>query len=134
VAARFALLAAQDGATIVDAHELADVIDRQARSPDAYLEFLRHPDISVGLYVLRAGAVDGQSPHTEDEVYHVVDGRARITVGDETRDVGPGSVVYVARTVPHQFHDITEELRILVIFAPAEGSTALASTAEAPTA
>ena len=118
----------------MDAHELADVIDRQARSPDPYLEFLRHPDISVGLYVLRAGAVDGQSPHTEDEVYHVVDGRARITVGAETRDVGPGSVVYVARTVPHRFHDITEELRILVIFAPAEGSTAVASTAEASTA
>jgi hypothetical protein len=33
----------------VDAHELAEVIDRQARSGDTYLEFIRHPDISVGL-------------------------------------------------------------------------------------
>jgi mannose-6-phosphate isomerase-like protein (cupin superfamily) len=106
----------------VDAHELAEVIDRQARSGDPYLEFIRHPDISVGLYVLRAGAVDRQSPHTEDEVYYVVDGRAQVTVGDETREVGPGSVVYVARTVPHRFHDIDEDMRILVIFAPAEQS------------
>jgi mannose-6-phosphate isomerase-like protein (cupin superfamily) len=73
--------------------------------------------------VLRAGAVDRQSPHAEDEVYYVVDGRAQITVGDETRDVGPGALVYVARTVPHRFHDIDEDLRILVIFAPAEQST-----------
>jgi mannose-6-phosphate isomerase-like protein (cupin superfamily) len=76
----------------------------------------------VGLYVLPAGGVDHQQPHAEDEVYHVVAGRGRITVADETTDVGPGSVVYVARTVPHRFHDITEELRIVVFFAPAETS------------
>ena len=108
----------------VDAHELAEIVDRQAGAADPYLEFIRHPDISVGLYRLRARAVDRQSPHAEDEVYYVVDGRARITVGGETREVAPGSVVYVPRTVPHRFHDIDEDLRILVIFAPAEGSTA----------
>jgi hypothetical protein len=31
--------------------------------------------------------------------------------------------VYVERTIPHRFHDITDDLRILVIFAPAEGSS-----------
>lgn len=118
----------------MDAHELAEVIDRLAGSQEAYLEFVRHPDISVGLYVLLVGAVDGQSPHLEDEVYYVVEGRGRITVGDETRDIGQGSVVYVGRTVPHRFHDITEDLRILVIFAPAEGSTTQASIPEASTA
>ena len=107
----------------LDAHELPELIGRQARSDRPYLEFIRHPDISVGLYVLPAGGLDGQSPHAEDEVYYVVEGSGRITVDDETRDVRPGSVVYVARTVPHRFHDITEELRILVIFAPAETST-----------
>ena len=34
--------------------------------------------------------------------------------------VGPGSVVFVARTVPHRFADITERLSVLVFFAPAE--------------
>jgi hypothetical protein len=34
--------------------------------------------------------------------------------------VGPGSVLFVARTVPHRFHDITERLSVLVFFAPAE--------------
>ena len=106
----------------MDAHDLGDVLRAQGTSGNPYAEFIRHPDISVGLYVLPAGGTDGQSPHAEDEVYYVVEGRGRITVGDETRDVRPGSVVYVARTVPHRFHDIDEELRILVIFAPAEGT------------
>jgi hypothetical protein len=29
-------------------------------------------------------------------------------------------VVFVARTVPHRFHGITERLSVLVFFAPAE--------------
>ena len=47
-------------------------------------------------------------------------GRAVIRVADEDRPVGPGSVIYVAATVPHRFHTIEEDLEILVIFAPAQ--------------
>lgn len=108
----------------MDAHELGEIEAKQARLGEPWLEFIRHPALSVGLYVLDAGQADLQSPHTEDEVYHVVAGRGRITVGDEVRAVGPGSVVYVATAVPHHFHDITERLTILVVFAPAEGSVA----------
>ena len=49
---------------------------------------------------------------------------ARIIVVDEVRDAGPGSVVYVAATVPHRFHDIAARLEIVVLFAPPEGSLA----------
>jgi mannose-6-phosphate isomerase-like protein (cupin superfamily) len=106
----------------MEAHELAALLERRRSSDRPYLEFVRRPALSVGLYVLAAGAVDGQQPHAEDEVYHVVEGRGRITVGDESRAVEPGSIVYVAATVPHRFHDIEEELRIVVFFAPPEGS------------
>ena len=61
----------------------------------------------LGLYVLAPGEPDLQQPHTEDEVYYVVSGRGRITVGDEVRDVEPGSI-FVASGVPHRIHDITE--------------------------
>ncbi len=33
----------------------------------------------------------------------------------------PGSLVFVAATVPHRFHDIVERLELLVVFGPAEG-------------
>lgn len=89
-----------------------------------YHEFLRVPDLSAGLYTLEAGDVDLQSPHSEDELYYVVHGQARVTVGEEVRDVGPGSLIFVAATVPHRFHDIAERLEILVVFGPAEGDRA----------
>ncbi|TAJ99160.1 MAG: cupin domain-containing protein [Chloroflexota bacterium] len=104
----------------MEAFELADVSAERAASGRLYHEFIRTHDLSVGLYELPAGASDPQGPHTEDEVYHVVAGRATISVGGEVRAVGPGSVVFVAADVPHRFHDITEDLVVLVFFGPAE--------------
>lgn len=104
--------------------ELADLQARRSAGGRPYLEFLRVPYLSVGLYVLPAGGVDRQQPHTEDEIYYVVGGVARMTVGDEISDVRAGSIVFVPATVPHRFHDIAEELTLLVMFGPAEGARA----------
>ena len=108
----------------LEAHDLGDLVEDQRASGQAYLEFTRTDALSVGLYVLPAGAVDRQQPHSEDEVYHVVAGWGLMTVGERTFPVRPGSIVHVAATVPHRFHDISQELRIVVFFAPAEGSAA----------
>ena len=105
---------------LVDAHELADLLRDQVASGRLYHEFIRTHDLSVGVYVLAAGATDPQGPHTEDEVYYIVSGRGRIHVGSEDRAVRAGSVVFVGADVEHRFHDIEEELVILVMFGPAE--------------
>jgi quercetin dioxygenase-like cupin family protein len=97
---------------------------RRAATGRAYLEFLRVPAVSAGLYVLPAGGTDGQQPHTEDEVYVVMAGRARFQAGKDDRTVEAGDVIYVRRGVEHRFHAIEEELRVLVLFAPAEYSRA----------
>jgi len=85
-----------------------------------YLEFMRIPAMSAGLYVLSAGEPDPQSPHKEDEMYFVVSGRARMRIGSEDQPVLSGSVIFVEAGVEHRFHDIEENLQILVFFAPAE--------------
>jgi len=54
----------------------------------------------------------------------VVTGRAMVTVAGETRPVVPGTLVFVAATIPHKFHDIAERLELLVLFGPAEGDRA----------
>ena len=91
---------------------------------ERYVEFLRVPALSAGLYVLPAGDTDPQRPHREDEIYYVTSGRGMIRVGTEDHPVEPGSVVYVPPRVAHRFHSITEDLRVLVVFAPAETSPA----------
>jgi mannose-6-phosphate isomerase-like protein (cupin superfamily) len=106
----------------MQAYELAQLISQRADANKLYLEFLKVPDLSMGLYVLPAGSVDPQSPHTEDEVYYVVNGKAQILVADENREVQAGSIVYVAKNVAHRFHSIEKELTVVVFFAPAEYS------------
>jgi mannose-6-phosphate isomerase-like protein (cupin superfamily) len=106
----------------MQAFELAELISQRASSNKLYLEFLKVPDLSVGLYVLSAGSTDPQSPHTEDEVYYVVSGKAQILVAEENRAVQAGSVIYVEKNIAHRFHSIEEDLTLLVFFAPAEYS------------
>lgn len=106
----------------MQAFELAQLISQRAVGNRPYLEFIKVPDLSMGLYVLPAGGTDPQSPHTEDEVYYVVSGRAKIKVADENRAVQTGSILYVAKNVEHRFHSIEQDLTVLVFFAPAEYS------------
>lgn len=102
----------------METFEYPDVARDQAASGNPYLQFLSKTTLSLGLYVLPAGSEDTQSPHAEDEIYYVVSGRAAIDVAGERRPVVPGSIVYVARHVEHRFVDITEDLSLLVFFAP----------------
>jgi len=108
----------------MQAYATHDVQHALRASGDQYIEFLRASSLSMGLYELAAGATDLQSPHTEDEVYYVVSGRATIRVGDEEQAVGPGSIVFVAANIEHRFHAIIEDLSVLVFFAPAEYTAA----------
>ncbi|WP_427152864.1 cupin domain-containing protein [Streptomyces sp. TRM70308] len=103
-----------------DHAEFARLVEEGEASGRRYLEFLRRPAMSAGLYALAAGDEDPQQPHAEDELYVVVEGRATVHVGGDTRPVGPGSVVYVPAEMPHRFSDITEDLRVVVVFAPPE--------------
>ena len=87
-----------------------------AESP--YNEFLRRRGMSVGLYVLPVGAEDKQTPHMADEVYVVLQGRGRLRVVDEETEVNPGQVISVDHGEDHQFFDVTEDLQLVVVFAP----------------
>ena len=100
--------------------QLDQINEQRVQAGKSYLEFLRVPAMSAGVYTLPVGATDPQEPHKEDEIYYVVRGRARMRVGSEDRAVSQGSVAFVAAEVEHRFYDIAEELVVLVFFAPAE--------------
>lgn len=104
--------------------EIADIVVRRRDAGKPWLEFLRAGSLSMGLYVLRAGARDLQNPHSEDEVYYIVSGRGMLRIAGADHPVRPGTVLFVAAGEEHRFHTITEEMTALVFFAPAEGTNA----------
>ncbi|MEA2588110.1 MAG: hypothetical protein QOH66_1037 [Actinomycetota bacterium] len=122
-----------NGQGLASTYSLAALLAATAQVGRPYLEILRVEALSVGVYELAAGDEDRQQPHGEDEIYVVARGTARITIGDEVVDVAPGAVVYVPARVPHRFHDIREDLFLIVVFAPPEGTvTEGALTAPGP--
>jgi mannose-6-phosphate isomerase-like protein (cupin superfamily) len=54
---------------------------------------------------------------TQDELYFVHRGRARVEVGDEVRELGEGGLVHVESTTPRRISNAseTEELVLLVV-------------------
>ena len=89
-----------------------------------WVEQFRVPDLSVGTYSIPVGAVDEQSPHTEDEIYVCTGGRATLRTPSGDAAMAPGVVVYVPAGEEHRFVDVTEDLSLFVLFAPPEGSRA----------
>ncbi len=86
-------------------------------APVSYSEFLNVPAMHCGLYRLKAGSTDMQTPHDEDELYYVIEGRAQLKVGEDVKDVAPGMVLYIQAAEEHSFFEIQEDMLLLVFFA-----------------
>ena len=88
------------------------------REPNDYVEQLRTESMSVGTYSIPVGGVDDQAPHHEDEIYVVTTGRATLVTPTGTEPIGPGDVLFVPAEEDHRFTEVTEDLALLVFFAP----------------
>ena len=94
-------------------------IRKRIKGPIPYAEFIRIAPMSCGIYVIKHGEEDKQRPHNEDEIYYVVSGAAHAKVGAEDRAIAAGEIVFAKAHEEHRFHSITQELVLLVVFAPA---------------
>jgi mannose-6-phosphate isomerase-like protein (cupin superfamily) len=81
---------------------------------------MRSDHLSVGTYSIAAGGSDDQVPHTEDEVYVITAGRARLVTPLGAVPVEPGHALFVAAGEPHTFLDVSEDFAAVVLFAPPE--------------
>ena len=102
----------------MDVFDVQQIIEDHSTNGELYYEFFKAKRLSVGLYVLKAGSLDPQVPHTEDEIYYIMSGRGSVEIDGAHQNVGPGTVIYVEEHVDHRFHSITEDLSVIVVFAP----------------
>ena len=70
-------------------YQAFELEELQADRSRSYAEFLRRPGLSMGIYHLPVGGKDPQHPHSADEIYVVLAGRATLEVEGERLDVGP---------------------------------------------
>lgn len=68
-----------------------------------------------------------QTPHAQDEVYVIVQGRG-VLIHDGKRDrFESGDLLFVAAGVDHRFEDFTDDLAVWVIFFGPQGGEAPAA-------
>ena len=104
----------------MDAFDTSKLTADLASAGEEWMEFLRVPAMSLGIYRLKAGQQDLQTPHHEDEVYVVLQGRAVLRAEGKEVPAVPGSVLFVEAEAEHRFERIEEDFAALVVFAPAE--------------
>ena len=57
----------------------------------------------------------------EDELWHVLEGRASFGIGDEVVRAGPGDTIWTPRGVPHAPRFESDVVRLLVLITPGGG-------------
>ena len=70
---------------------------------------------------LSGGVGTGIPPHQhsqEDEVFQILEGRARFLIGGDSVEVGPGTVITASRNEPHGF-EVLEDLKMYFWVFPA---------------
>jgi quercetin dioxygenase-like cupin family protein len=90
-------------------------------SPDAAskADLFRGASLFLGLNCFEPGQTQRVHTHAgADKFYLVVSGRARMVVGGETREVGPGTVVWAPADVPHGVAEALDRTVLLVGIAP----------------
>lgn len=94
--------------------------------PHEYLEGLQKhelidaPSYRVRYFEVPAGEHTALEQHPHDHGVVIQRGRARVTLGDDQHDLGPGDVVYVAPDERHCFEALGEEpLGFICVASPA---------------
>ena len=96
--------------------QLPELMAKLDAQTTRFQELLRTPSLSCSLYHIPAGSKEMQSAHEEDELYFVLEGRARLRVEDEDHRVEKGTMMYVRTACDHAFFDIEEDLTVLAFF------------------
>ena len=71
---------------------------------------------SLNLKLSLPVAPNQQTPHAQDEIYVIMEGRG-VLFHDGKRDAfEPGDVMFIAAGTEHNFEDFTEDLAVWVVF------------------
>jgi len=81
----------------------------------AKADLVRGDHLLAGLNCFEPGQAQAVHAHAgADKFYLVLEGKARMQVGDEQADAGPGTLVWAPAGVPHGVLEATERCVMLV--------------------
>lgn len=86
-------------------------------APGVRLRVSHGPNLMLSYVELDEGAVVPRHQHPHEQGGMVVSGRVRFTIGDETKECGPGDLYLIPPNVPHTVTALTAA-EVLDVFTP----------------
>jgi mannose-6-phosphate isomerase-like protein (cupin superfamily) len=100
---------------IFDLDSVLLTLDKKGDS-SYFLDFIHNSSFEVGVLRLNPGQKDTQRPHSEDELYFVVEGNGYINIVEKNLKIKKGSCIFVPSKTVHYFHGNKERLVVLYVF------------------
>ena len=96
-----------------------DTREIDAREPFAgyRARFVHSAHMTFAHWEIDAGATLPRHAHHHEQVVNVIEGQFELTIGSDTRVLGPGGVAIIPSNVPHEGRAITS-CRIIDAFHP----------------
>ncbi len=103
-----------------------DTVNRRLIGPETV--GAQHIEVLLGVIGGKLGAAGGGAlPHRHpgiEQVCYLLEGRARVEVGGEVSELGPGDSCFFPADAMHAFTRISEEpVRVLVMYSPPYGES-----------
>jgi len=81
---------------------------------ERFVHALAYGTMSVELYAPRGS--DPQTPHTQDELYFIMQGSGELVIAQQRHTFKPGDAFFVAAGVPHRFDNFSDDFATWVVF------------------
>ena len=81
-----------------------------------FLDVLHNNSFEVGVLRLNPGQKDTQGPHSENELYIVMEGKGYINILEKNHEIRKNSCIFVPSKTKHYFHGNKERLVVLYVF------------------
>jgi mannose-6-phosphate isomerase-like protein (cupin superfamily) len=91
-----------------------DTLAALGKERETYMRFLERPDFDVNMY--KPDRVDGQTPHTRDEIYVIARGQGELVCQGDKTHVAEGDVLFAPAGVEHRFMNFSDDFATWVIF------------------
>jgi mannose-6-phosphate isomerase-like protein (cupin superfamily) len=95
---------------------VGSAVERLRAAGGGYEAVHESTGLEIGVYVLVAPEPDRQQPHSDDEVYVVLEGSGALEIEGVTHPLSEGQAIFVPAGADHRF-TAYERLAVLVAFA-----------------
>jgi quercetin dioxygenase-like cupin family protein len=94
-----------------------DEIEQRELLPGLHVRFLHSENMTAAYWFIEAGSEMPVHTHPHEQITNVLEGELELTLGEESRVLGPGTAAVIAPEIPHGGRAVSD-CRVIDVFHP----------------